>query len=64
MLLNWKELLSRIISIPSMINFGCNLSGYLYIQDESIRQTQHLTVQCSASPSQSQQNYPEMLICS
>ena len=33
MLLNWKELLLRIISIPSMINFllnlGCNVSGYL-----------------------------------
>ena len=38
MLLNWKELLLRIISIPSMINFlldlGCNVSVYLSIQNE------------------------------
>ena len=32
MLLNWNELLLRIISIPSVIKFllnlGCNVSGY------------------------------------
>ena len=38
MLLNRKELLLRISSIPSMIslllNLGCNVSGYLSIQNE------------------------------
>ena len=38
MLLNWKELLLRIISIPSMIKFllnlGCNVSKCLSIQYE------------------------------
>ena len=38
MLLNWKELLLSIISIPSMIifllNIGCNVSGCLSIQNE------------------------------
>ena len=38
MLLNWKELLLRIISIPFMMNFLLNLrcivSGYLSIQNE------------------------------
>ena len=38
MLLNWKELLLRIISITCMINLlfnlGCNGSGYLSIQNE------------------------------
>ena len=38
MLLNWKELLLRIISIPSMLFFSLNLgrkvSGYLSIQNE------------------------------
>ena len=38
MLLIWKELLLRIISIPSMVNFllnlGCNMPGYLSTQNE------------------------------
>ena len=38
MLLNRKELLLRIISIPSMINFllnlGFNVSRYLFMQNE------------------------------
>ena len=38
MLLNWKELFLRIISITSMIvfllNLRCNVSGYLSIQNE------------------------------
>ena len=38
MLSNWKELLLRIISIPSVINFFLNLRfnvpGYLSIQNE------------------------------
>ena len=38
MLLNWKELVLRIISKPSMINFllnlGCYVSGYLSVQNE------------------------------
>ena len=37
MLLNWKELLLRIISIPStikfLLNLCCNVSGYLSIQN-------------------------------
>ena len=40
MLLNWKELLLKIISIPSMIKFllylGCNISGCLSIQNEMV----------------------------
>ena len=38
MLLHWKGLLLRVISIPSIIyfllNLGCNFSGYLSIQNE------------------------------
>ena len=38
MFLNWKELLLRIVSIPSMIifllNLGCNVSRYLSVQNE------------------------------
>ena len=40
MLLNWKELLLRIISIPSMTNFllnlGCSVSECLSIQNEMV----------------------------